>query len=650
MSRKSSRKKPKTEDEIAKLNVYPLEPSGLVSDPIPQSKRPAKKLTETGEMRLEALYNEVQEEADRKQKLAEKKALENAEVLDEDIDELVDKPEPFDPTMIEKARAIHAEAEEVAETFGSTSALIDKLDIVQSTTGAASGTAGANAVSDGASEAAPGGAPSPAGGNPDARGEAEGSTPGQEPPDAPDVAMGAAGKPAKTAGEKDAPASGTAAPLAAGVGEEEEAPGNPGEPPAGTGTDSADLSGDAGEGGAVGQAGAAPDAEDLPSEGSSDDEVKLDKEHRPPMDPWLEDVLDERKTEPEKKADFSRYQGQFARLNKFAVVKTDTELARENALKEAKRKAEQAENAEEDDGQFPKGYRVIPPEDLKDVGEDEVSVHPRELLSSATYDDLINWGTRLARETPLFYRAFSIGDVSSVCDVGCGSGRHAVMFAEWGMKVIAIDESRAMLNRVEALAKESKEKIDQANGELRCEKGGLGGVAKVVGPERVEAIVCVGDVLPRVGSSEELRSALDDFADALLPSGILVLEFSNHMRYVRQNKRTTEPVVFDTAEGTKVFMSVTSYQSESDTVKCDMLTLTCGSDDRWHVRCERLTNLFISPDTIERELLDAGFDILETAGDFTGKPLSPTEDESIVIVARRKRHRPVSKRKRTVYP
>ena len=55
-------------------------------------------------------------------------------------------------------------------------------------------------------------------------------------------------------------------------------------------------------------------------------------------------------------------------------------------------------------------------------------------------------------------------------------------------------------------------------------------------------------------------------------------------------------------------------------------------------------------DTIERELREAGFDVIELAGDFNGKPLSPTQDESIVVVARRKRHRPVSKRKRAVYP
>lgn len=578
-----------TDEEKARLNTYQLEPSGLVSDPIPQSKRPTKRLSETGELRLESLVDEIREEADaRAPKKAKKerkrrgaKASKEEQAISEDA-------------------AQNAEAQPVEE-----------------------------AVSEPTSRPGTGKAPVVAAVLPEP--EIEAPAPGTLSIDNPgDPAAIVDGMLIELVAQAQAEA------VAAEQKAEEKA-----EPPADQ--EDEEKTESPAESGAV--------EATAPANGS---QKSKGKKKRPPMDPWLEDVLDEQ--EAREQTDFSRYQGQFARLNDFAVVKTDTELARENAIA-AKRKEEEdlaAEQAKIENGEVgfisPAGYRIIPSEDLRDVTEDEVNVHARELLASATYDELINWGTRLARETPLFYRAFSIGDVSTVCDVGCGSGRHSIMFAEWGNKVIGIDESGAILKRARALAAESNDKIIQANGEVRFEKGGLCGVADAVGPQRVEAVVCVGDILPRVGSMDQLRDALDDFADALLPSGILVLEFSNHARYVRQNKRTTEPVVFDTTDGTKVFMSVIDYDQENELVLADMLTLTCGKDGRWHVRCERVKYLFISPDTIERELREAGFDVIELAGDFNGKPLSPTQDESIVVVARRKRHRPVSKRKRAVYP
>jgi glycine/sarcosine N-methyltransferase len=284
-------------------------------------------------------------------------------------------------------------------------------------------------------------------------------------------------------------------------------------------------------------------------------------------------------------------------------------------------------------------WQLTPDTSVSDVDED-VQVHTRELLSGSMYDDLINWDFRLTRETPLFNRAFSTAAAQSVCDVGCGTGRHAVMFAQWGMHVIGVDSTMRMVKRASDLAAEKADEITAAGGSITLKKGDLGSVTRTIYPEKVNALVCVGDMLPQVGSLSALRAALDDFAEALLPSGVLVLEFANHTRYNQTRIRSTTPAVFDTTEGTKVFLSVMDYPVGSTIINSDAMTLTRNKDGKWRIKNARIQNLFISPEGISRELIDAGFDVLEVAGDFTGRPLAQYEDESMVIIARRKRHRP----------
>ncbi|NTU89556.1 MAG: class I SAM-dependent methyltransferase [Actinobacteria bacterium] len=273
---------------------------------------------------------------------------------------------------------------------------------------------------------------------------------------------------------------------------------------------------------------------------------------------------------------------------------------------------------------------------------EDVHVHSRELVSATDYDELINWSSRLAKETALYHRAFSMAGARSVVNVGCGSGRRAIMFAEWGLDVLGIEANPILLERARELAAEANPEIIQSRGSVGFVSGRLGAISLAVGPEKVDAIVCVGDVLPRVESLTQLRHVLIDFSDALNPSGVLVLEIINHTRFMQQRLRATAPAVFDTVEGTKVFLRVMDYPAASTVVDTDLLSLTRDSDGEWSVSSERTQNLFISSTGITRELFDAGFDVLEVSGDYNGKELDQFKDESIIIIARRKRHRPSS--------
>lgn len=267
-----------------------------------------------------------------------------------------------------------------------------------------------------------------------------------------------------------------------------------------------------------------------------------------------------------------------------------------------------------------------------------VTVHARSLLSATEHNELINWKARLARETPLYRRAFAMGDIKKVADIGCGSGQQAIMFAEWGLDVIGVESDEKLLRRAQSLARDHDQEISSARGSIRFKRAGIERLDETLGDEKVNAIVCVGDMLPRAASLSAIRRTLEGFARALAPSGILVLEFVNHTAFTQKKIRATRPEVYDTVAGTKVFLEVMDYPAGSSVVDTDFVALTRGEDGKWSVESTRRQNIFVSPTGITRELYDVGFDVVELAGDFDGNELSIYNDDTIVIIARRKRH------------
>jgi glycine/sarcosine N-methyltransferase len=63
------------------------------------------------------------------------------------------------------------------------------------------------------------------------------------------------------------------------------------------------------------------------------------------------------------------------------------------------------------------------------------------------YEAMIDWPKRLAHEGPFYRRLFERAGVRSVIDVACGTGHHAAMFHQWGLRVEGADISPNMIDR-----------------------------------------------------------------------------------------------------------------------------------------------------------------------------------------------------------
>jgi glycine/sarcosine N-methyltransferase len=247
------------------------------------------------------------------------------------------------------------------------------------------------------------------------------------------------------------------------------------------------------------------------------------------------------------------------------------------------------------------------------------------------YDRFVDWDKRLSREAPLFRGLFDEHGVRTVVDLGCGTGRHAVLFASWGLHVTGVDPDPEMLAR-------AREHARERGVEPRFLEGGFGGLARLgLGP--ADALTCTGNALPHVDGTAGLRAALADAAVVLRPGGAIVLHLLNHTRLISGAVRTVPPVVRDDESGTTVFLRVMDHIG--DGIRFDFVTLhrpagTWESGGAWAVSSRRSTHTALPSPLLERELASAGFVDVRLFGDHSGKSFDPAADESVIVTAVRR--------------
>lgn len=252
---------------------------------------------------------------------------------------------------------------------------------------------------------------------------------------------------------------------------------------------------------------------------------------------------------------------------------------------------------------------------------------------AADYDRFVDWDKRLAREAPFFHLLFTEHGVHRVIDVGCGTGKHAAMWASSGLDVVGVDPSEPMLAQARVNRDAATEAIEKAGGSLSLVAGRFGELAAMgLGP--ADAVTCTGNGLPHVDGLQGLREAVRDFAAVLRPGGVCVLHLLNHDRLLSAQLRAIPPVVRDAADGTWVFLRVVDYVE--DGIGFDFITLhrPAGSADApWETESRRSVHTALPSAVLCGELAAAGFEEVRLFGNHESKPFDAVTDESVIGVA-----------------
>ncbi|MHB9002877.1 MAG: class I SAM-dependent methyltransferase [Coriobacteriia bacterium] len=251
------------------------------------------------------------------------------------------------------------------------------------------------------------------------------------------------------------------------------------------------------------------------------------------------------------------------------------------------------------------------------------------------YDEFVDWDKRLANEGPFYRRLFEDAGVQRVIDMGAGSARHSIMFASWGLEVIAVDPDESMLAAARRNIERFAEEIAAGGGSVRLERGEFGEL-HAMNLGLADALVCAGNALPHVDGRDGLTETLADFGSVIAPGGVLVLHLLNHARLLRTRSATIPTKVRAGERGTKVFLRIVDFPEGDAFIDFDFVTLVRDTGGSWSLTNRRSPHTVITADILAGELPCCGFAQLQVYGDHTGRPLDVGKDESIIAVARRR--------------
>lgn len=145
---------------------------------------------------------------------------------------------------------------------------------------------------------------------------------------------------------------------------------------------------------------------------------------------------------------------------------------------------------------------------------------PRFTPRAELYDALIDWPKRLAHEGPFYREHFERHAVRRVLDAACGSGRHALLFAEWGCTVVGADTNPDML-RLAA----------QRGGDDPAVRWVERSFTDLVDAEPpFDAAICVGNSLALAPDGVAVQSALRALVGAVQPGGLVIVHALNLFR------------------------------------------------------------------------------------------------------------------------
>ena len=136
-------------------------------------------------------------------------------------------------------------------------------------------------------------------------------------------------------------------------------------------------------------------------------------------------------------------------------------------------------------------------------------------INAEAYDAMIDWPKRLAAETPFYYRLFDRFQARTVLDAACGTGRHAAMFANWGLEVQAADLNPDMI----AHCRTTYVQAQNLNWIQRsfCAPA----------DRQFDVVLCTGNSLAVLDDSKQIEQAISAMLQSVRPGGALVVHVVN---------------------------------------------------------------------------------------------------------------------------
>ena len=242
-----------------------------------------------------------------------------------------------------------------------------------------------------------------------------------------------------------------------------------------------------------------------------------------------------------------------------------------------------------------------------------------DVLAEA-YEAMIDWDKRLANEAPLYRRIIEQVGAASVIDAACGTGRHAAMFADWGMKTEGADVNAKMIDHCRS---------------RYADKPGLSFTTRSFlepAAEPADAVICVGNSLALVGSLSEVDSAITALCASVRPGGAIVLHVLNLLSREEGPVRWDKCTRTTLSSGDALIIKGTHRAGRQGYV--DFL-LTDLSVTPPRLTADNVRFLLLERAPLEAECRRGGCDTVEVYGNYRFDPFNSATSSDLIIVGRK---------------
>ncbi len=177
------------------------------------------------------------------------------------------------------------------------------------------------------------------------------------------------------------------------------------------------------------------------------------------------------------------------------------------------------------------------------------------------YDLQVCWPERLKKEKNFLTGIIKKRNIKSILDVGCGTAHHAQLFSSYVENITAIDPSSKMIEYAR------KNIIKSSNVTLKI--GGFENLNSLVSGQ-YDLVVCLGNILPILGSRKKVKLALKSTRKKLLKNGMAIFQFLNFTPSIIKKEKFYKPKIIN--KDGKIYIITKHFEYGKLKTRVDFLT------------------------------------------------------------------------------
>ena len=219
------------------------------------------------------------------------------------------------------------------------------------------------------------------------------------------------------------------------------------------------------------------------------------------------------------------------------------------------------------------------------------------------YDLQVDWKKRFEKEKDFYDGIFSRAKISSVLDIGCGTGHHPEFFAGYADRVVAVDPDKEMIEYAgKNVIKSPKVSIYRAGFEE----------LESIPEGKFDLITSLGNTIAILGDKRKIKQALKSIRSRLSENGIVLLQFLNFSSKIIDENNYYQPKVFKKDGNTFVFVKHFQYGRQKTRVDFIITELENNKVKDFYVNSSYLATLKVS--AFRSMAKNSGFKNIELLG------------------------------------